>query len=1452
MWSKRCAGRFGQRSHCLGTRFPPSPLSRRPPQASFCRIRLYVSRSTRNNQEAQPHRSAGRAGAPSPLSEMGRTGWTARGTGVGMRQSESVGLTLSEKADRPVMRLEGFLDAGEKGGDGRLSFGPGDGRGGHTAGRCLSVEELSGHELDVLDRRWMELLRDSRLVSFVQEEWDVPVFLLKDSAFLQRLKERLKGADRETQELRSAVRACLLDCPLPPPTTAAVCSSSSSFSPQGSVSVQQQIEELLRRLRRKEGLDSSPPAPLPPLQHLQREGGEKEGRRIELQPESQSPIGSLLSSLVRKFGALLVASRSVLLSDYAEGIVAFKSLRGIADLRKPSEFFPAARRMAPRRIVLHCGPTNSGKTHAALRRLGDAASGVYLGPLRLLATEVFSRLQSEWRVKASLLTGQEKVLTQGAQHLACTVELAPLSHKFDVAVIDEVQMIADRERGPRWTRALLGLQAREVHLCGDPRAEPVLRFLATQCGDSIEVKEYERKSGLFLRRGALERGTEGGGELKKRDEREQKDGSVLSTHSPPASSPGFFFVSDAVLDQLRDGDCIVCFSRVEILSLKARLEKRGDFSVYVVYGSLPPEARRMQAEGFNRERKRRQRHRQKRSDDERSREKVSELSEVQDGKEEFEVSTESAEQETEFAEEKREGMQGKGSAEEEEKREGMQGKGSAEEEEKREGMQGKGSAEEEEKREGMQGKGSAEEEEKREGMQGKGSAEEEEKREGMQGKGSAEEEEKREGMQGKGSAEEKREGMQGKGSAEEEEEDDRPRILIASDAIGMGLNLNIRRIVFRSLQKFDGTRLRPLRSFEIRQVAGRAGRYGSVWPEGEVCVMREDDEDRLFGAFGMEACVKGNANTAQERAEAAHGTDALWENSPTLPCEGTGRERGGDRDGERASVIGREKETMGGSPQAVSVDSSDWSLLVPVPRESGRLGQAETHHDAELEVGRGRGGNEQAVEKKKNERLEERWVRNSPDFGMDLEGQKEGSRGASGEIDERAREIWRKTDLEEDEGPILSAAAFPEAEQLEAFAHELGALTMGEGEGGGGREEEIPFEDLLQRYTDVMAVGSGFFPADFSVLLRLAQALRDVRGMSVREKLTFCQAPADPQQLREVAALRTFAQYFQAFGRVPFRDPPGFSLETSASPAEEGEGGGDGRSQKAGVNIPTDAQGNAGPSSSPFVVAATVADVVVEGHSIPPSFSIDTEEDLAEAEAAYKVAELYLWLSHRFPERAFPDVRRVHGLKRRLGEAIAVAVSRPLERRDAGVMTPLPGPFEEGDLNLSLGPSDLRGPHLDLGLDVLSGQTVESLPSTVSDSASLVREGRQRRRRKQQQRATGLSAAGKDAAVAQDGHPSPHTVPLQPPNLQASYSPQPPWTDPATAASQAEREEGDAQTHLRSGALKHGSSQVSAPFNASSLPSASSLSSPVSPIPGLRETQRSSSLPVREETSTRR
>lgn len=74
-------------------------------------------------------------------------------------------------------------------------------------------------------------------------------------------------------------------------------------------------------------------------------------------------------------------------------------------------------------------------------------------------------------------------------------------------------------------------------------------------------------------------------------------------------------------------------------------------------------------------------------------------------------------------------------------------------------------------------------------------------------------------------------------------------VLVASDAIGMGLNLNISRIIFSTVRKFDGTEMRELTVSEIKQIAGRAGRYKSKFPVGEVTCLDPADLPLLHSSL---------------------------------------------------------------------------------------------------------------------------------------------------------------------------------------------------------------------------------------------------------------------------------------------------------------------------------------------------------------------------------------------------------------------------------------------------------------------------------------------------------------------------------------------------------------------------------------------------------------------------
>ncbi|KAI8973805.1 P-loop containing nucleoside triphosphate hydrolase protein [Mycotypha africana] len=309
----------------------------------------------------------------------------------------------------------------------------------------------------------------------------------------------------------------------------------------------------------------------------------------------------------------------------------YVSVRKLSDLRYPSEWFPEARQMR-RKIILHVGPTNSGKTYRALKRLESAESGLYCGPLRLLAHEIYEKM-NEKGIPCNLLTGEErKEVSEYAPLTSSTVEMASLKKRMDVAVIDEIQLIADPQRGWAWTQALLGLKAKEIHLCGEPSVVPLIKKICKSLEEEVEVNEYTR----------------------------------LTPYEVSDKSLG----ND--LSKVRKGDCVVAFSRQDIFKLKAEIEERTGLKCAVAYGALPPETRALQAKAFN------------------------------DPHSGFDV-------------------------------------------------------------------------------------------------------------------------------------------LVASDAVGMGLNLNIKRIIFSTVEKFDGKVMTFLSTAQLKQIAGRAGRFGTAYSQGEVTTLNPND-----------------------------------------------------------------------------------------------------------------------------------------------------------------------------------------------------------------------------------------------------------------------------------------------------------------------------------------------------------------------------------------------------------------------------------------------------------------------------------------------------------------------------------------------------------------------------------------------------------------------------------
>jgi len=221
-------------------------------------------------------------------------------------------------------------------------------------------------------------------------------------------------------------------------------------------------------------------------------------------------------------------------------------------IRDFKNLFPMAREMR-RKLILHIGPTNSGKTYTAMQRLKNADTGYYLAPLRLLALEGYEGLR-EQGVDSSLITGEEQIIDEDATHISSTIEMMNYEVDVDVCVIDEVQMIDDRDRGWAWANAIIGAPAKEIIMTGSSNSKEAIIALAEYLGEELEIVEFERKNPLSL----LEQPTD--------------------------------------IADVEEGSAIIAFSRKDVLRLKQTFSK--NFRVSVVYGNLSPEVRREEARRF--------------------------------------------------------------------------------------------------------------------------------------------------------------------------------------------------------------------------------------------------------------------------------------------------------------------------------------------------------------------------------------------------------------------------------------------------------------------------------------------------------------------------------------------------------------------------------------------------------------------------------------------------------------------------------------------------------------------------------------------------------------------------------------------------------------------------------------------------------------------------------------
>lgn len=267
---------------------------------------------------------------------------------------------------------------------------------------------------------------------------------------------------------------------------------------------------------------------------------------INLKKPTKQPKG-YLNKLHDIYGLWLNESSEIIHIEDIENALNFESYE---------QSFPVARNLE-RKFTILVGPTNSGKTHEALNILTKYKTGVYLAPLRLMAQEGQESL-FERGVLADLITGEEQKTLPNSSHVSSTIEMCNLSKMVDCAVIDEIQMIADDSRGWAWSQAVIGVPAKHVVLVGSKESLPFITPLIKNLKEPYEIKEFERKTPLHVR-------------------------DTVWKHQ-----------------ELKNGDCIVVFSRKSALEMKNQIESHGK-KCSVIYGNLSPDVRRSEAQKFKNE-----------------------------------------------------------------------------------------------------------------------------------------------------------------------------------------------------------------------------------------------------------------------------------------------------------------------------------------------------------------------------------------------------------------------------------------------------------------------------------------------------------------------------------------------------------------------------------------------------------------------------------------------------------------------------------------------------------------------------------------------------------------------------------------------------------------------------------------------------------------------------------
>ena len=216
-------------------------------------------------------------------------------------------------------------------------------------------------------------------------------------------------------------------------------------------------------------------------------------------------------------------------------------------------------RSRKRELVYLSGETNSGKSYSAFEELKKYESGVYLAPLRLLALEGQEEIEKRG-LKCNMITGEEQDIKENTNFTSSTIEMLDYTKKYDIAIIDEVQMLADPDRTSAWLEAIVGVNAKKVILVGSSEVSDSITQISKYLNEPLSVKNFKRKTTLSF----------------------EKELYIDSINE---------------LGKLPKNSAVIAFSKRDIENIKIRLQAQGN-KVSVIYGALPPEVRRHESERF--------------------------------------------------------------------------------------------------------------------------------------------------------------------------------------------------------------------------------------------------------------------------------------------------------------------------------------------------------------------------------------------------------------------------------------------------------------------------------------------------------------------------------------------------------------------------------------------------------------------------------------------------------------------------------------------------------------------------------------------------------------------------------------------------------------------------------------------------------------------------------------